>query len=77
MTRNLDRRIEVLTPILDEDIFKELKDILTLQINDNQRARVLDLENSNTKVAPAPGEEVIRSQYAIYDYLKDKLDENR
>ncbi|WP_299317382.1 polyphosphate kinase 1 [uncultured Maribacter sp.] len=77
MTRNLDRRIEVLTPILDPDIFDELKHILTLQLNDNQKARVLDLENSNKKVAQALGQENIRSQYAIYDYLKNKLDENR
>ncbi|MDO6472126.1 polyphosphate kinase 1 [Maribacter sp. 1_MG-2023] len=77
MTRNLDRRIEVLTPIIDPDIFDELKHILTLQLNDNQKARVLDLENSNKKVAQAPGQENIRSQYAIYNYLKNKLDENR
>ena len=77
MTRNLDRRIEVLTPILDEDIFDELKHILTLQLNDNQKARILDLENSNRKVEKLPNEKSIRSQYAIYDYLKNKLDENR
>lgn len=34
MTWNLDRRIEVLTPILDREIFQELKDILNLQLND-------------------------------------------
>ena len=77
MTRNLDRRIEVLTPILDQDIFNELKHILTLQLKDNQKARVLDLENSNKKVTPKDHEEPLRSQYAIYDYLKNKLDENR
>ncbi|WP_291966418.1 polyphosphate kinase 1 [Maribacter sp.] len=77
MTRNLDRRIEVLTPILDEDIFDELKHILTLQLKDNQKARILDLENSNRKVEKLPNEKSIRSQYAIYDYLKNKLDENR
>jgi len=77
MTRNLDRRIEVITPILDTDIFNELKHILTLQLNDNQKARVLDLENSNKKVTVGNQEEPIRSQYAIYDYLKKILDENR
>lgn len=77
MTRNLDRRIEVLTPILDKDIFEELRHILNLQLNDNQKARVLDLENSNRKVIQKEGDKSIRSQYAIYDYLKNKLDENR
>ncbi|TLP81417.1 polyphosphate kinase 1 [Maribacter sp. ACAM166] len=77
MTRNLDKRIEVVTPILDMDIFNELKHILTLQLNDNQKARVLDLENSNKKVAVGDQEEPVRSQYAIYDYLKKILNENR
>lgn len=75
MTRNLDRRIEVLTPILDPAIFSELKDILTLQLNDTVKARVLDAADSNQKVeATAPS---IRSQYAIYDYLKEKYHANR
>ena len=76
MTRNLDRRIEVLTPILDEDIFNELKHILSLQLNDNQKARILDVNNTNKKVDMADGDAPIRSQYAIYDYLKSKLNEN-
>ena len=76
MKRNLDRRIEVLTPILDKDIFNELKHILTLQLNDNQKARVLDLKNSNEKVTINKQSNPIRSQYAIYDYLKNLLDEN-
>ncbi len=77
MTRNLDRRIEVLTPILDKTIFKELKQVLDLQLNDTEKARVLDIENSNKKVDLGNTVEPIRSQYAIYDYLKNKLDENR
>lgn len=77
MTRNLDRRIEVLVPILDQDIFNELKHILNLQLNDNQKARVLDLENSNKRVNISEDDEPLRSQYAIYDYLKNKLNENR
>ncbi|MDT0607643.1 polyphosphate kinase 1 [Croceitalea rosinachiae] len=75
MTRNLDKRIEVLTPILDKDIFKELKDILEIQLADNVKARILDIEDSNTRVKKEPNENSIRSQYAIYDYLKDRLHE--
>ncbi|MEL6976718.1 MAG: phospholipase D-like domain-containing protein, partial [Bacteroidota bacterium] len=72
MTRNLDRRIEVLTPILDPDIFQELDDILQIQLKDNVKARILDAGDSNTRVTQQPGEATIRSQYAIYDYLKAK-----
>lgn len=75
MTRNLDKRIEVLTPILDKDIFKELKAILQLQLADNVKARVIDAEDSNSRVMPKGGEPKIRSQYAIYDYLATLLHE--
>ncbi|MGB5941471.1 MAG: polyphosphate kinase 1 [Leeuwenhoekiella sp.] len=70
MTRNLDRRIEVLTPIYDEELFQELADILTIQMNDNCKARIQDEEESNTYVTQNDGEMALRSQYAIYDYLK-------
>ena len=70
MKRNLDRRIEVLTPIYDEDLQAELKHILHLQLQDNVKARIQDASESNTFVQPKKDEALIRSQYAIYDYLK-------
>lgn len=75
MTRNLDKRIEVLVPILDTTVFKELKDILDLQLKDNVKARFLDAFDSNTKVPLDQGADPLRSQYAIYEYLKPKPDE--
>lgn len=70
MNRNLDRRIEVLTPIYDKDIATELKDILHLQLNDNVKARIQDAEETNQYVRG--GKKKIRSQYAIYEYLRKK-----
>ena len=72
MTRNLDRRIEVLTPIYDKDLFAELKDILVLQLADNVKARIQDEAESNVYVKQKSGDKRIRSQYEIYDYLKLK-----
>ena len=72
MTRNLDRRIEVIAPIYDKDIAKEFKEILELQLNDNVKARIQDALERNQFVEARPGERKIRSQYAIYDYLKEK-----
>jgi polyphosphate kinase len=72
MERNMDKRIEVLVPIYDKDVFAELKHILHLQLNDNVKARVVDTEESNEYVKKSPEAERIRSQYAIYDYLKKK-----
>src|SRR5690606_7853197 len=72
MTRNLDRRIEVLAPIEDRELAQEFKDILNIQLQDNVKARIQDEEESNTYVSPKKGEKPIRSQVEIYKYLKEK-----
>lgn len=70
MLRNLDHRIEATCPILDEDIKKELKDILNIQLQDNVKARILNNELSNEYVPSA--KKKIRSQVEIYNYLFKK-----
>ena len=72
MNRNLDRRIEVISPILNEEIKQEFKDILNIQLNDNVKARIQDQEETNKYVQKKKGEKSIRSQYEIYNYLKEK-----
>ena len=72
MTRNLDRRIEVITPILDDGVFNQLKDILAIQFKDNVKARIIGSKTSNHYVNCPPGDDEIRSQYEIYRYL-DRL----
>lgn len=72
MNRNLDRRIEVISPVIDKDIKKEFKDILNIQLKDNVKARIQDAEESNTYVERKKGAKKIRSQYEIYNYLKEK-----
>ena len=72
MTRNLDRRIEVIAPIYDPDIAQEFRDILNIQLADNVKARIQDPEESNTYVAQQAGEKPIRSQVEIHRYLKKK-----
>ena len=47
MTRNLDHRIEVITPILDMDVFAKLKRILDFQLEDNVKARIVDAKQNN------------------------------
>ena len=72
MTRNLDRRIEVIAPIYDKEIAQEFKDILNIQLSDNVKARIQDPLEKNEFVQQKPGEKKIRSQYEIYNYLKQK-----
>lgn len=69
MTRNIDNRIEVGCPIRDPALKKKIIDILNIQLTDTVKARVIDREMSNQYV-PRGNRRKIRSQIAIYDYLK-------
>lgn len=72
MMRNLDYRLEVTTPILDENIKEELKMILDIQLKENEKARILDNNMSNEYVARKPNQKKVRAQVAIFNYLKTK-----
>ncbi len=72
MTRNLDRRVEVACPIYDESIRDELRKFIEIQLSDCVKARVIDEEQNNSYVKKKKKCEKVRSQYKIYDYLKDK-----
>ncbi|QDL07785.1 polyphosphate kinase 1 [Brasilonema octagenarum UFV-E1] len=56
MRRNLDRRVEVITPILDADIAKDLQEILGIMLADNRQA--WELQPDGSYIQRRPGEEV-------------------
>lgn len=70
MTRNLDNRIEVSAPIRDERLKQRIIDIIDIHFTDTVKARLIDKEMSNTYV-PRGNRKKVRSQIAIYDYLKN------
>ncbi len=70
MDRNIYRRIEVCFPVHDKEVQQEIKDIIGLQLRDNIQAVQLDSRLQNQPITNA--EENIRSQEAIYKYLKNK-----
>lgn len=72
MVRNLDHRIEAACPIFDTDIQQELIHILNIQLSGNVKARILDNEQKNEYVAREKDEPVVRSQVAIYEFLRKK-----
>jgi polyphosphate kinase len=72
MVRNLDHRVEASCPIFDERIKKELKDILSIQLHDNVKARWLDNDLSNEYVRTQG--EPIRSQVETFNYLNRKIE---
>lgn len=69
MTRNIDHRIEVATPVRDERLKRRIIDIVNIHFTDTVKARWIDKEMSNTYV-PRGNRKKVRSQIAIYDYLK-------
>jgi polyphosphate kinase len=63
MSRNLDRRVEVVTPILDGNLKRHLKDVvLDAYLKDNVKARILNSDGNYERVPMAPGEEPFNSQ---------------
>ncbi|MFW2490045.1 RNA degradosome polyphosphate kinase [Clostridium chromiireducens] len=50
MYRNLDKRVETMTIIEDQQIKKELKEMLSLYLKDNVKSRILNSDGSYTKI---------------------------
>lgn len=72
MVRNIDHRVEVACPILDKHIRQDLINIIQLQLAENDKARILDNHQRNEYVPRKDSEPVLRSQFEIYDYWKEK-----
>lgn len=70
MTRNLSHRIEVITPILDEEHKTTIRDLIELQVNDTVKARIIDAQQKNEYVVS--NTKNIQSQIATYNYFKTK-----
>jgi len=63
MPRNLDRRVEVLFPIRDARLIREIRDqILATYLADNYRARLMLPDGSYKRLTPQEGSPVIDSQ---------------
>ncbi|MEB5974470.1 polyphosphate kinase 1 [Pantoea dispersa] len=69
MTRNIDYRIEVAVSVLDPRLKQRILDIIAILLSDTVKARIVDKELSNRYV-PRGNRKKVRSQLAIYDYIK-------
>ena len=71
MPRNLDNRIEVITPVYNPEIKADLKQVVEFGLNDTLQGRIVDGTGENQ----FPDEEeqgVFRSQEALYNYYLSK-----
>ena len=69
MTRNLSWRVETVFPLYDEDVCRQVKEIIDLQWRDNQKARILNAHQTNTYRSD-PSDIAIQSQVETYFYFK-------
>ena len=66
MTRNLDRRVEVLFPVEDEGLVRHLRDeVLTTYMADNVKARCLEADGRYVRRQATSGQPVVHSQLAF------------
>lgn len=76
MPRNLDYRVEVVTPVYDPAIRAELHTIVDLGLADTSQGRLVDGQGGDTALSAAPGQEPLRSQEELYEhYLKLEQEE--
>lgn len=73
MTRNLDLRVEVACPIYDKDLQQEFRTYFEIQWKDNVKARILN-ETQDNQYRRNKNESPMRSQRAIYEFLKQQLE---
>ncbi len=76
MNRNLDRRIELMFPILDKAAFEDVKSILDTYFADNTRAMELLSNGSWTPVERGKKDQPVRAQELLYEKYR-QLEEKK
>jgi polyphosphate kinase len=73
MTRNLHKRVELMYPIFDPTIQKELKHILDLYDKDNKKSWILDSDGNYVRPEIKEGEKSFSIQQFLLDDTQDKI----
>ena len=69
MERNLDRRVEVVAPVLDPELRHHLRHVvLEALLADTHRAWELRTDGSYARTAPQPGASALNAQQALLDH---------
>ena len=69
MPRNLERRLELMTPIIDKNLQERLLEFLRLQLSDNELAFELQNSGEYAKVRLKDGDARINSQEVLEEYV--------
>ena len=71
MHRNLDARVELLTPIEHPQLKNYLKFMLNVYLRDNQQRWVLQADGDYQKVSPKKGEKVVNTHKTLMAHAKN------
>jgi polyphosphate kinase len=71
MTRNIENRVEVATPVYDPELQCQIMDVFEIIWNDNVKARKINEKKQNSFVKN--NKPPIRSQFEIYSYYKKEM----
>ena len=77
MPRNLDRRLELLVPVIDAECRTKLRKYLDIHMQDNQRAWGLQADGSYRRVLPKKGARKVRSQAWLQKQMQHQLTQKR
>lgn len=72
MKRNLYHRIEVVFPIYDPELKKEVQSFIDFQLNDNTTAVTLSEDLQNIRVEKPKDAPAIEAQYSFYQWVVSK-----
>lgn len=71
MPRNLDRRVELMFPVIQQDLFKTIKSTLVLYFSDNCKSHTLHSSGKWTANKPKDGEPPVRAQETLYNKYRE------
>ena len=71
MTRNIENRVEVATPIYDYNLQKQIIDVFDIIWDDNVKARRINGQTQNLFIKN--NKPAVRSQIEIYEYYRKNV----
>lgn len=77
MSRNTIRRVEVAAPVEDERLKKRIRDMFTVLMKDNVKARIMNSDGTYVHAERKDGEEPLNSQEYLYAEAYKRLEDKK
>ena len=77
MSRNTIRRVEVAAPVEDEKLKKRIRDMFTVLMKDNVKARIMQSDGTYVHAERSEGEDEINAQEYFYEAAYKSLEDKK